>query len=100
MAKAPDKQNNESSHPTSQVQGKRERRWSILQPPERAAGHPFSDIFHQWATKRVPVDCGPEWDWQMVEMAVAGGAHHSVLEPESIQLVHEDISYQVKGRVQ
>jgi hypothetical protein len=43
------------------------------------------------------VDCGPEWDWSTIEMAVARGAHRSAMEPESIQLVHEDIKYQVEA---
>jgi hypothetical protein len=41
------------------------------------------------------VDCGPDWEWDVVEQAVARGPHRSALEPENIALVQEGIQYQV-----
>jgi hypothetical protein len=40
------------------------------------------------------VDCGPDWEWSVIEQAVARGPHKSALEPENLATVHEDIKYQ------
>jgi hypothetical protein len=68
---------------------------ALLQPQERAAGHPFSEVLHQLAMKGMSVNCGPEWQWSTIEVAVVQGVHHSVLEPVNVQLIHEDIKYRV-----
>jgi hypothetical protein len=66
-----------------------------MQPQLRAAGHPFFKTLHEWGTNGVPVDCGPDWDWQVIEKAVARGPHISAMDADNIALVHEDIQYQV-----
>jgi hypothetical protein len=71
------------------------QRRSLMQPQARAQSHPFSPTLHQWATAGVPVDCGPNWEWDVIEQAVARGPHRSALEADNIALVHEDIQYQV-----
>jgi hypothetical protein len=81
--------------PMNEAQGKQDGRRSLLQPQRRAAGHPFFPTLHKWATKGVPVDCGPAWSWDTIEAAVARGPHRSAMDAESITLVHEDIQYQV-----
>jgi hypothetical protein len=43
----------------------------------------------------VPVDCGVPWAWATVEAAVEKGAHKSATSEESIQLITEDVAYQV-----
>jgi hypothetical protein len=83
-----------ANHPMSLAQGKTQRR-SLLQPQLRAQGHPFFPTLHEWATNGVPVDCGPNWEWEIVEQAVARGPHRSAMEKDNIALVHEDIQYQV-----
>jgi hypothetical protein len=66
-----------------------------MQPQSRAQGHPFFPTLHQWATDGVPVDCGPDWEWDVIEQAVARGPHPSALEDDNIALVHDDLQYQV-----
>jgi hypothetical protein len=66
-----------------------------MQPQAIAAGHPFFPTLHQWGTEGVPVDCGPDWEWDAVLAAVARGPHISAMDPENIPLVHEDVQYQV-----
>jgi hypothetical protein len=83
-----------ANHPMSKAQGKTHRR-SLMQPQPRAQGHRFFLTLNEWATKGVPVDCGPNWEWEIVEQAVARGPHCSSMEKENIALVHEDIQYQV-----
>jgi hypothetical protein len=83
-----------ANHPMNKAQGKTLRR-SLLQPQPRANGHPFFPTLNEWTTKGVPVDCGPDWRWDIVEQAVARGPHRSSMEKENIALVHEDIQYQV-----
>jgi hypothetical protein len=83
-----------SNHPTSQAQGTPPRK-SLMQPQPLAAGHPFFNSLHEWGEKGVPVDCGPDWEWDVIEQAVRRGPHQSALDPASIALVHEDIQYQV-----
>jgi hypothetical protein len=81
------------NHPNSNAQGTPRR--SLMQPQKLAAGHPFFPTLHEWGTKGVPVDCGPDWEWDVIEQAVARGPHQSAMEPDNIALVHEDIQYQV-----
>jgi hypothetical protein len=81
------------NHPMSKAQGKRR---SLMQPQALAAGRPFFPTLHQWGSHGgVPLDCGPDWQWDLVLAAVARGPHCSALEPENISLVHEDVQHQV-----
>jgi hypothetical protein len=75
-------------------QAKGERR-SLMQPQQGARGHPFYPTLQQWGTNGVPVDCGPDWDWDVIKHAVTRGPHRSALEPENAATVQEDIQYQV-----
>lgn len=67
-----------------------------MQPTELAAEHPFVETLRTWKDG-IPVDCGPDWQWDVVEAAVAQGPHQSALTPESIALFQEDVEYQVKA---
>jgi hypothetical protein len=42
------------------------------------------------------VDCGPDWEWDVIETAVARGPHPTATTPKAIALFKEDIAYQVK----
>jgi hypothetical protein len=66
-----------------------------MQPQLLTAAHPFFQTLHQWGSKGVPVNCGLDWEWDAVLAAVASGLHMSVMDPENIPLVHEDVQYQV-----
>jgi hypothetical protein len=83
-----------NSHPMAQAQGKGQQR-SLMQPQALAASHPFYTTLGRWGSQGVPIDCGPGWNWEAIEAAVAWGPHRSALEPENVALVHEDIKYQV-----
>jgi hypothetical protein len=78
--------------PMSQAKGTRR---SLMQPQEGAREHPFYPTLQQWGTNGVPVDCGPDWDWDVIEQAVARGPHRSALDPENAATVQEDVQYQV-----
>jgi hypothetical protein len=67
-----------------------------MQPTALAAEHPFVETLRIWENG-IPVDCGPDWQWDVVEAAVAQGPHRSSLTPESIALFQEDVDYQVKA---
>jgi hypothetical protein len=58
--------------------------------------HPFSETLQQWEMG-VPVDCGTPWDWATIEAAVEKGAHKSATSPKSVELIREDVAYQVKA---
>jgi hypothetical protein len=58
--------------------------------------HPFSDTLREWETG-APVDCGPPWSREAIEAAIAKGAHKSATSAESIALIIEDVTYQVKA---
>jgi hypothetical protein len=47
-------------------------------------------MLHHRGSKEIPVDCGPDWEWETVLAAVACGPHISAMEPENTPLVHED----------
>jgi hypothetical protein len=72
------------NHPNTQAQGKTAQR-SLMQ------SHPLKEL----GSKGVPVDCRPNWTWNVIKQAAAQGPHCSSMEPDGIKLVHEDIQYQV-----
>jgi hypothetical protein len=74
-----------------QAQGKK-----LMSPSACVNFHPFSGTLHEWELG-VPVDCGKDWTWETIEAAVAKGAHKSATTPESIQVIAEDVAYQVKA---
>jgi hypothetical protein len=74
-----------------QAQGKR-----LMAPSACVDFHPFVETLREWELG-VPVDCGTPWDWTTIEAAVEKGAHKSALTPESIELIAEDVEYQVKA---
>jgi hypothetical protein len=77
--------------PMVQAQGKR-----LLSPSACVDFHPFVETLRKWETG-VPVDCGKPWSWETIEAAVEKGAHKSARTPESIELIAEDVAYQVKA---
>jgi hypothetical protein len=74
-----------------QAQGKQ-----LMTPSACVDFHPFADTLREWETG-VPVDCGKPWAWDTIEAAVEKGAHKSATTPDSIQLIKEDVTYQVKA---
>jgi hypothetical protein len=78
--------------PISQAKGTRR---GLMQPQQGAQNHPFYPTLKQWGTQGVPVNCGPNWDWDVIEHAVARGPHRSALDPENAATVQEDVQYQV-----
>jgi hypothetical protein len=43
-----------------------------------------------------PVDCGPNWLWDVIQAAVQHGLHPTACTPELLTLFEEDIAYQTK----
>jgi hypothetical protein len=83
--------------PNNQAQGKptTKLRWSLLKPMFLLSMiHPFAGHLKDWE-KGVPVDCGPAWSREAINIAVTRGAHPTARDPEAIKLVHEDLTYQV-----
>ena len=69
---------------------------SLMQPQPLAGGHPFTPTLREWA-HGIPVDCGPDWAWNVIEAAVARGPHPTAQTPDSIALFQDDIEYQIKA---
>jgi hypothetical protein len=69
---------------------------SLMQPQPLAEVHPFAPTLRKWQ-QGIPVDCGLDWDWSVIEAAVERGPHPSAWTPESIALFAKDISYQIKA---
>jgi hypothetical protein len=74
-----------------QAQGKR-----LMAPTAQVNFHPFAKTLQAWE-QGVPVDCGAPWAWETIEAAVEKGAHKSATTDESIELIAEDVAYQVKA---
>ena len=73
-------------------------RLSLLQPQPLAQQFlpPWKfDRLLEWGTNGVPVDCGSPWLQEAIEAALDTGPHVSALTPAAIQLIQEDIQYQV-----
>jgi hypothetical protein len=58
--------------------------------------HPFGSELARWE-RGVAVDCGEEWSREAIDIAVARGPHPTAMTPDAVNLVHEDIEYQVKA---
>jgi hypothetical protein len=67
-----------------------------MHPQPLAEVHPFTPTLKEWR-HGIPVDCGPDWDWDIIAAAVAHGPHPTARTPDSITLFAEDIAYQVKA---
>ena len=58
--------------------------------------HLFVHILDQWV-EGVPVDCGQDWTDEAIRAAMEKGPHKSATSDASIQLVAEEVDYQVKA---
>jgi hypothetical protein len=67
-----------------------------MYPQPLAEAHPFTPTMKAWR-QGIPVDCGPDWNWDVITAAVAHGPHPTARTQDSIALFAEDIEYQVKG---
>jgi hypothetical protein len=78
--------------PMGRSQGKRR----LMSPSACVNFHPFTDTLREWE-EGVPVDCGNDWTLEQIDAAVAQGPHQSAMTPESLELIQEDIAYQVRA---
>jgi hypothetical protein len=69
---------------------------SLMQPQPLADVHPFTPVMNKWR-QGIKVDCGPDWSWDDIEVAVARGPHPTTSTPEAVMLFADDIAYQVKA---
>lgn len=76
--------------PAALLQGKPR---SLMQVQPLAEVHPFAPTLREWE-QGIKVDCGEDWDWSVVEEAVARGPHPSAQTDESYELFRDDIAYQ------
>lgn len=71
---------------------------SLMQPQDLAKRILPGDTFTQlndFAQYGVPTDCGPPWPADVIAAAKEVGPHVSAVTPENVDLMWEDISYQV-----
>ncbi len=68
----------------------------LMQPQPLAGIHPFTPTLRKWE-HGIPVDCGPDWDWNVIEAAVARGPHPTAKTLDLIALFQDDIKYQIKA---
>ena len=67
-----------------------------MQVQPLAEKHPFAQTLKDWE-HGVKVDCGDDWDWDVIEAAVERGPHPSADTKESYELFRDDIRYQEKA---
>ena len=67
-----------------------------MQPQPPAEVHPFTPTLKKWR-HGIPVDCGPDWDWDVITASVDHGPHPTARTHDSISLFEEDIGYQIKA---
>jgi hypothetical protein len=68
----------------------------LMQPQPLYAVHPFTPTLSKWQ-HGIEVDCGPDWSWDVVEVAITSRPHPTASTPDSTALFKEDIAYQVKA---
>ncbi len=69
---------------------------SLMQPQPLADAHPFTPVMKEWQ-HGINVDCGPDWSWDAIEVAVACRPHPTACTPDAYALFNKDIVYQVKA---
>jgi hypothetical protein len=69
---------------------------SLMQPQPLAEVHPFAPTLRKWQ-QGIPVDCGSDWDWSVIEAAVECSPHPMARTPQLIALFIKDIKYQIKA---
>jgi hypothetical protein len=70
---------------------------SLMQPQPLAEVHPFVPTLRKWQ-QGIPVDCGLDRDWSVIEAAVDLGPYPMARTPELIALLFiKDIEYQIKA---
>ncbi len=69
---------------------------SLMQPQPLVEVPPFTPTLKGWR-HGIDVDCGPDWDWEVIEAAAARGPYPTATTPDAIALFKEDIAYQVKA---
>jgi hypothetical protein len=69
---------------------------SLMQLQPLLEVHPFTPTLKGWQ-HGIDVDCGLDWNWEVIEAAVARGPHPTATTPDAIALFKEDIAYQVKA---
>ncbi len=57
----------------------------LMQPQPLAEMHPFAPTLRKWQ-QGIPVDCGLDWDWSVIEAAVERGTHPMARTPKLIAL--------------
>jgi hypothetical protein len=67
-----------------------------MHPQPLAEVHPFTPTMKEWR-HGIPVDCGPDWQWDVITAAVNHGPHPTARTLDSIALFKDDIEYQVKA---
>ncbi len=72
------------------------KRTLLMQPQPLANVHPFTPTLKKWRHD-IAVDCGPDWNWDVIEAAIERGPHPTTRTPEAVALFEEDIEYQRKA---
>jgi hypothetical protein len=76
--------------------GKSQGKTRLMSPSTCVHFHPFTETLREWEDG-VPVDCGEDWTLDQIEAAIAHGPHQLALTPESLELIEEDVAYQVRA---
>jgi hypothetical protein len=76
--------------------GRSQGKTRLMSPSACVNFHPFTETLREWE-EGVPVDCGEDWTLEQIEAAISQGPHQSALTPESLELIEEDVAYQVRA---
>jgi hypothetical protein len=66
-----------------------------MHPQPLAKVHPITPTLKE-CRHGIPVECGPDWKWDVITAAVNHSPHPTAQTQDSIALFEEDIKYQVK----
>ena len=83
----------------AEVNGKYPKR-SLMQPQplaERLLPAEEYERLLKFAQEGCPAECGPDWDDDVIQAARQAGPHVSALDPDNLDLIWEDITYQQKA---
>ena len=70
---------------------------SLMNPQalaDRVLPADMCETLHRSTSEGVPTDCGPDWPEEVKKEAATAGPQTSVLSPENVQHIWDDVRYQ------
>ena len=65
-------------------------KFGLMHPRKQALDHEAAAMLLDWAENGCPVDTGPDWSIEQIQVALERGPHLSALSPAAIKFLHDE----------